>query len=124
MAAILKARLQAAAARAAPQSGSEQQEQKEKKQEMEEQELRTAYLSLGGGQGPSALPRFHLPLPGEDDVVRVKVREEARAQFLQRRSRLLLDNTELKEVLLLLLPLLLLLCRCGECWTATPRAPH
>jgi len=44
------------------------------------------------------IPRFYKPLPGEEDALQQKLREEARAQFLQRRSKLLLDNAELKEL--------------------------
>lgn len=44
------------------------------------------------------IPAFHRPLPSEGDTLQQKLREEARAQFLQRRSRLLLDNAELKEL--------------------------
>jgi len=35
-------------------------------------------------------------LPGEEDVLLQKLREEARAVFLQRKSRELLDNEELQ----------------------------
>jgi serine/threonine-protein phosphatase 2A regulatory subunit B'' len=35
-------------------------------------------------------------LPQEDSVLEQKLREESRAMFLQRRSRQLLDNNELK----------------------------
>ena len=38
----------------------------------------------------------------DDEVLLQKLREEARAQFLQRRSRQLLDNTELKELWVIL----------------------
>jgi len=44
------------------------------------------------------IPTFYRPLPKEEDVLQQKLREEARAHFLQRRSRNLLDNTELKEL--------------------------
>ena len=44
------------------------------------------------------LPKFHTNLPSENDEFKQKLREEARAQFLQRRSRSLLDNEELKRL--------------------------
>ena len=48
------------------------------------------------------IPRFFKPVPRESDVLQQKLREEARALFLQRRSKLLLDNSELKELWALL----------------------
>lgn len=39
-------------------------------------------------------------LPSEEEVLKQKLREEARAVFLQRRSRQLLDNDELQVRLL------------------------
>jgi len=50
------------------------------------------------GSSYAVIPAFHRPLPSEGDTLQQKLREEARAQFLQRRSRLLLDNAELKEL--------------------------
>eukprot|EP00093_Oithona_nana_P011439 11439.XXX_267153_265527_1 [CDS] Oithona nana genome sequencing. len=44
------------------------------------------------------LPKFYSGLPAETDELKQKLREEARAQFLQRRSRSLLDNEELKKL--------------------------
>jgi hypothetical protein len=46
----------------------------------------------------SKIPRFYSVLPSENDELKQKLREEARAQFLQRRSRSLLDNDELKRL--------------------------
>jgi len=66
---------------------------------LEEQHFTEAYLSLGGrGATGGAIPRFHTPLPREEDTIGQKLRDEARSQFLQRRSKLLLDNAELKEL--------------------------
>lgn len=48
------------------------------------------------------IPRFYFKLPSEDEVLPQKLREEARAMFLQRRSRQLLDNNELKALWVLL----------------------
>ena len=44
------------------------------------------------------MPKFYSGLPAETDELKQKLREEARAQFLQRRSRSLLDNEELKKL--------------------------
>lgn len=48
------------------------------------------------------VPPFYIGLPPENDDLRQKLREEARAQFLQRRSKALLDNEELKALYSLL----------------------
>lgn len=68
----------------------------------EEEQFRKAYLELAGPEkqaaASSVIPCFHRPLPAEEDALQQKLREEARAQFLQRRSKQLLDNTELKEL--------------------------
>ena len=48
------------------------------------------------------LPKFYRKLPSEDDQLQQKLREESRAMFLQRRSRELLDNEELKQLWVLL----------------------
>ncbi|GLV36278.1 Leukocyte-antigen-related-like [Carabus blaptoides fortunei] len=48
------------------------------------------------------IPKFFFKLPKEDDLLQQKFREEARSIFLQRRSRALLDNNELKALWLLL----------------------
>jgi len=55
-----------------------------------------------GNGGGGVLAPFHVPLPPENDDLRQKLREEARAQFLQRRSKELLDNDELKALYALL----------------------
>ena len=52
----------------------------------------------GQSGGGNALPKFYSGLPPENDELKQKLREEARAQFLQRRSRSLLDNEELKKL--------------------------
>lgn len=51
---------------------------------------------------PRALPQFYRKLPAKDDQLRQKLREESRAMFLQRRSRELLSNDELKQLWTLL----------------------
>lgn len=48
------------------------------------------------------IPSFYHPLPTATDSFGQKLREEARTLFLQKRSRELLDNTELKALWLLL----------------------
>ncbi|XP_014484205.1 PREDICTED: serine/threonine-protein phosphatase 2A regulatory subunit B'' subunit gamma-like isoform X2 [Dinoponera quadriceps] len=48
------------------------------------------------------IPKFYFKLPKEDEVLPQKLREETRALFLQRRSRQLLDNNELKALWVLL----------------------
>lgn len=48
------------------------------------------------------VPRFFWKLPSEEDVLQQKLREEARSTFLQRKSRQLLDNSELKALWVLL----------------------
>jgi len=67
--------------------------------------FRREYIDMGGGgrsgrvgDSFNVIPQFYKALPGEEDILQQKLREEARAQFLQRRSKLLLDNTELKEL--------------------------
>ncbi|KAL4716420.1 hypothetical protein ACJJTC_015848 [Scirpophaga incertulas] len=44
------------------------------------------------------IPKFYFKLPRPDDVLAQKLREEARAQFLQKKSKELLDNSELKHL--------------------------
>ncbi|KAL4237736.1 Serine/threonine-protein phosphatase 2A regulatory subunit B'' subunit gamma [Mactra antiquata] len=48
------------------------------------------------------LPRLYDKLPSEDEPLLLKLREESRAVFLQRRSRELLDNDELQRLWFLL----------------------
>ena len=58
--------------------------------------------SSGAEVTASALPPLHSRLPQPEDAIRTKLREEARAEFLQRRSKALLDNEELKQLWTLL----------------------
>ncbi|XP_026499887.1 serine/threonine-protein phosphatase 2A regulatory subunit B'' subunit gamma-like [Vanessa tameamea] len=44
------------------------------------------------------IPKFYFKLPRADDVLAQKLREETRAQFLQKKSKELLDNSELKHL--------------------------
>uniref|UniRef100_A0A8C4WVT6 Protein phosphatase 2, regulatory subunit B'', gamma n=1 Tax=Eptatretus burgeri TaxID=7764 RepID=A0A8C4WVT6_EPTBU len=50
----------------------------------------------------TSIPRFYYRLPGEDELLLQKLREESRAVFLQRKSRALLDNDELQNLWFLL----------------------
>ncbi|XP_050671495.1 serine/threonine-protein phosphatase 2A regulatory subunit B'' subunit gamma-like [Leptidea sinapis] len=45
-----------------------------------------------------AIPKFYFKLPKPDDTLAQKLREETRAQFLQKKSKELLDNNELKHL--------------------------
>jgi len=70
-----------------------------------EREFRRVNLGDDGkGEDSSAavIGKFHNHLPCESDDLGQKLREEARAQFLQRRSKELLDNDELKALYALL----------------------
>ncbi len=103
----LKERLRQAAEEAEAKKRS-----KESKEEEEEEEVLfgAAYLRLRGERDkdnpPSSssclIPRFFSVPPAEGDALGHKLREEARAEFLQRRSRSLLDNEELKGLWALL----------------------
>ncbi|XP_026750550.2 serine/threonine-protein phosphatase 2A regulatory subunit B'' subunit gamma-like [Galleria mellonella] len=44
------------------------------------------------------IPKFYFKLPRPDEVLAQKLREETRAQFLQKKSKELLDNSELKHL--------------------------
>ncbi|XP_060807111.1 serine/threonine-protein phosphatase 2A regulatory subunit B'' subunit gamma [Amyelois transitella] len=44
------------------------------------------------------IPKFYFKLPRSDEVLNQKLREETRAQFLQKKSKELLDNSELKHL--------------------------
>ncbi|ELT91219.1 hypothetical protein CAPTEDRAFT_161182 [Capitella teleta] len=48
------------------------------------------------------IPKFYYKLPSDEEFILLKLREESRAVFLQRRSRELLDNDELQGLWLLL----------------------
>lgn len=49
-----------------------------------------------------AIPRFYFKIPRDNEKLAVKLREESRATFLQRRSRGLLDSNELNSLWVLL----------------------
>lgn len=44
------------------------------------------------------IPMFYFKLPRPDDILAHKLREETRAQFLRKKSKELLDNSELKHL--------------------------
>ncbi|KAJ0171555.1 hypothetical protein K1T71_013105 [Dendrolimus kikuchii] len=44
------------------------------------------------------IPKFYFKLPRSDETLAQKLREETRAQFLQKKSKELLDNNELKQL--------------------------
>jgi len=48
------------------------------------------------------IPSFYRALPKENELIKLKLREEARAVFLQRKSRELVDNDELQKLWFLL----------------------
>lgn len=52
----------------------------------------------GDDESYKTLPKFYFKLPRPDDVLSQKLREETRAQFLQKKSKELLDNSELKHL--------------------------
>lgn len=78
------------------------------KQKAEEVEVFTKlYTEMRGpkeneDQSYDVIPKFYFKLPGEDEILLQKLREESRAVFLQRRSRELLDNEELQNLWFLL----------------------
>jgi len=49
-----------------------------------------------------ALPKFYSKIPDQDNIICLKLREEARTAFLQTKSKALLDNTELQNLWTLL----------------------
>ncbi|GBL76948.1 Serine/threonine-protein phosphatase 2A regulatory subunit B'' subunit gamma [Araneus ventricosus] len=50
----------------------------------------------------NSIPRFYYKIPYEDGSLRQKLREEARAVFIERKNKELLDNEDLKELWMLL----------------------
>ncbi|KAK0178320.1 hypothetical protein PV328_002280 [Microctonus aethiopoides] len=74
----------------------------------EEKNFETFYREWKGSKAEDndttykVIPKFYFKLPKEDEILPRKLREETRALFLQRRSRQLLDNNELKALWVLL----------------------
>ncbi|XP_067124424.1 serine/threonine-protein phosphatase 2A regulatory subunit B'' subunit gamma-like isoform X1 [Centruroides vittatus] len=67
------------------------------------EEFQKLYIEWKGlKEEPNGIPRFYYKIPAEDNILLLKLREESRAVFLQRRSRELLDNNELKALWVLL----------------------
>lgn len=52
----------------------------------------------GNTESYKKIPKFYYKLPRPDDVLAQKLREETRAQFLKKKSKELLDNSELKHL--------------------------
>ncbi|XP_063542472.1 serine/threonine-protein phosphatase 2A regulatory subunit B'' subunit gamma-like [Cydia strobilella] len=52
----------------------------------------------GDEESYKKIPKFYYKLPRPDEVLAQKLREETRAQFLQKKSKELLDNSELKHL--------------------------
>ncbi|TRY64227.1 hypothetical protein TCAL_14307 [Tigriopus californicus] len=97
----LKARLKAGIAHA--QSLNPDPPARSEDEEFQEIYCRMKGISLNSpGPAAPAVPVFFHSVPSEDDALRLKLREEARAEFLQRRSKSLLDNEELKGLWTLL----------------------
>ncbi|XP_065842147.1 serine/threonine-protein phosphatase 2A regulatory subunit B'' subunit gamma-like [Oscarella lobularis] len=60
-----------------------------------------AHMLKAGRSAPSSstiIPRFYFKPPRDDQILHQKLREEARAAFLQRKSAQLLDNEELQAL--------------------------
>ena len=80
------------------------EEEKQKRKKEEDAEVERLFVEWKGlklqeeDASLKAIPRFYIKPPGEEDVLQQKLREEARAAFLQRRSEQLLDNDELKAL--------------------------
>lgn len=74
--------------------------------EMQEEEMETFKKLYSKWKGTdefnnssyTVIPKFYFKLPNEDEFLQQKLREEARAVFLQRRSKDLLDNEELQNL--------------------------
>ncbi|KFM78467.1 Serine/threonine-protein phosphatase 2A regulatory subunit B'' subunit gamma, partial [Stegodyphus mimosarum] len=61
------------------------------------------YSEWKGSQSSSySIPKFYYKVPFEEDNLQQKLREEARAVFLERKNRELLDNEDLKDLWMLL----------------------
>ncbi|XP_076622362.1 serine/threonine-protein phosphatase 2A regulatory subunit B'' subunit gamma-like isoform X2 [Colletes latitarsis] len=84
------------------------EEKLEKNEQKEDQYFKKIYEQWKGAKAKDkdltykVIPKFYFKLPKEDEILPQKLREETRALFLQRRSRQLLDNNELKALWVLL----------------------
>lgn len=71
------------------------EEHKKKLDQIEDEYFEKYYKKKNSNN--KQIPKFFFKVPKEEeDIIRHKFREESRAIFLQRRSRALLDNNELK----------------------------
>ncbi|XP_045540468.1 serine/threonine-protein phosphatase 2A regulatory subunit B'' subunit gamma [Papilio machaon] len=73
---------------------------KEESEKIEIETFKQLYKpKLDGNQETyKKIPKFYFKLPRSDEVLAQKLREETRAQFLQKKSKELLDNSELKHL--------------------------
>ncbi|KAI8432870.1 hypothetical protein MSG28_013797 [Choristoneura fumiferana] len=73
---------------------------KEESKKLEVETFKQLYkLRIDGNEESyKKIPKFYYKLPRPDEVLSQKLREEARAQFLQKKSKELLDNSELKHL--------------------------
>ncbi|WAR18580.1 P2R3C-like protein [Mya arenaria] len=78
-------------------------EEEQKAEEMQQfTELYHDWKGVDHSHHTLKLPRLYDKLPSEEEPLLLKLREESRAVFLQRRSRELLDNDELQRLWFLL----------------------
>ncbi|GLH06950.1 Uncharacterized protein GBIM_12535, partial [Gryllus bimaculatus] len=98
----LKSLLQKFVAQKKDEFTPEEREEKESKMFLEFYKKRKSSFSEEKHKSYSAIPRFFYKLPKQDDILAQKLREEARAMFLQKRGRQLLNNNELKALWVLL----------------------
>ncbi|KAK7864144.1 hypothetical protein R5R35_007659 [Gryllus longicercus] len=98
----LKSLLQKCVAQKKDEFTAEEREEQESKMFLEFYKKRKSSFSEEKHKSYSAIPRFFYKLPKQDDILAQKLREEARAMFLQKRGRQLLNNNELKALWVLL----------------------
>lgn len=66
------------------------------------QKYMTEFTYKADNKKCQGIPKFFWKLPQDNELLQQKLREETRSSFLQRRSRELLDNNELKALWILL----------------------
>ncbi|XP_042900064.1 serine/threonine-protein phosphatase 2A regulatory subunit B'' subunit gamma [Parasteatoda tepidariorum] len=78
------------------------QQQEVKENEINQETLKL-YLDWSKEEKFSkGIPRFYYKVPNEDNSLQQKLRDEARAVFIERKNKELLDNEDLKELWMLL----------------------
>lgn len=65
---------------------------------IEQNDLKSSITSDQQHPSYTIIPKFYFKLPKNHDYIGQKLREEARSLFLQKRTKELLDNNELKEL--------------------------